>query len=51
MCVVLGAGVKKHQGSGVVREQIDLAPTIAAMLGFSMKTATGKVMEEILLSP
>ncbi len=46
-CVISGAGVKK----GVVLEKVsnlDVAPTMAALLGLEMPSAEGRVLEEIL---
>ena len=45
--VVAGAGIKK----GVVLDEIsnmDVAPTIAAVLGVKMKDTDGRVLREIL---
>jgi hypothetical protein len=47
MCVALGPDIKTDVTSATTREQIDLAPTIASMMGFSMPTSAGEVMSEI----
>jgi hypothetical protein len=46
--VAVGPDIKAGFTSTTTREQIDIAPTIASMMGFTMPTATGKVMTEIL---
>jgi hypothetical protein len=48
MCVALGPDIKTNATSSTTREQIDLAPTIASMMGFTMPTSTGTVMTEII---
>jgi hypothetical protein len=47
MCVILGPDIKSGFIDTITREQIDLAPTIANMMGFAIPTATGIVMNEI----
>jgi len=47
MCLVLGPHVKLNYASDTVREQIDVAPTIAKLMGFTMATATGVYMHEL----
>jgi hypothetical protein len=47
MCLVLGPHVKQNYSSDTVREQIDVAPTIARLMGFPMVTATGVYMHEL----
>ena len=47
MCVALGPDIKANVTTVAAHEQIDLAPTIAHMMGFTISTATGVVMTEI----
>jgi len=47
MCLVLGTHVKRNYSSDTVREQIDVAPTIAKLMGFTMATAAGVYMHEL----
>ena len=47
MCLVLGPHVKRNYSSDTVREQIDVAPTIARLMGFTMPTAAGLYMHEL----
>jgi hypothetical protein len=47
MCLVLGPHVKQNYSSDTVREHIDVAPTIARLMGFTMATATGVYMHEL----
>jgi hypothetical protein len=47
MCLVLGPHVKKNYSSDTVREHIDVAPTIARLMGFTMPTAVGLYMHEL----
>jgi hypothetical protein len=47
MCLLLGPHVKRDFLSDTVREQTDVAPTIARLMGFTMPTATGVYMHEL----
>jgi predicted secreted protein len=47
MCLLLGPHVKRNHSSDTVREQIDVAPTIAKLMGFTMATAAGVYMHEL----
>ncbi len=51
MCVILGPQVKVNHKSAHRREQIDIAPTIGYLAGFSLPGSEGKVMYEILQYP
>ncbi len=48
MLLALGAGVGARGVSDVVRRQIDIVPTIGALLGFPTPYAQGTVMSELL---
>jgi predicted AlkP superfamily pyrophosphatase or phosphodiesterase len=48
--VAAGAGIKSGTRVPTV-ENIDVAPTIARLLGISLENASGRVLEEILLDP
>jgi predicted AlkP superfamily pyrophosphatase or phosphodiesterase len=48
--VAAGAGIKTGTKIQAI-DNIDVAPTIARLLGISLRNATGRVLEEILLAP
>lgn len=48
MLVALGAGVRANTWSNVRRRQIDIVPTLGALLGFPTPFAQGEVMSELL---
>jgi predicted AlkP superfamily pyrophosphatase or phosphodiesterase len=48
--VASGAGIKASKTLATV-ENIDVAPTIARLLGVSLENAAGRVIEEILMDP
>jgi hypothetical protein len=48
MCVVLGPDIRIGFTDTTTREQIDVAPTIASLMGFTVPTSTGNVMSEII---
>jgi predicted AlkP superfamily pyrophosphatase or phosphodiesterase len=48
--VAAGAGIKAGTKISTI-DNIDVAPTIARLLGISLRNAAGRVLEEILLSP
>ena len=48
--VASGAGIKAGKTLATV-ENIDVAPTIARLLGVSLENAAGRVIEEILMDP
>jgi predicted AlkP superfamily pyrophosphatase or phosphodiesterase len=48
--VASGAGIKASKKLATV-ENIDVAPTIARLLGVSLENAAGRVIEEILMDP
>lgn len=47
MCLVLGPYLKQNFSSATARQQIDVAPTIAKLMGFAMPTSTGQYMSEL----
>lgn len=48
LCLAIGSNIRVGMTDTITREQRDYAPTIAKLLGFTMSTATGVVMTEIL---
>jgi hypothetical protein len=48
--VAWGRGIKRGLKLGIV-DNIDVAPTIAALLGQRMPDATGKALRELLVAP
>lgn len=46
--LALGPNIKKNYIATTAYQQIDIAPTIAYLLGFKMPVGTGKVMKEML---
>jgi hypothetical protein len=46
--MALGPDFKKNYISTTAYEQIDIAPTIAYLLGFKMPFNSGKIMKEML---
>jgi hypothetical protein len=51
MCVALGPDIKPNYRSSIPHEQIDIVPTIAQLMKFSVPTSQGKVIKEIINSP
>jgi predicted AlkP superfamily pyrophosphatase or phosphodiesterase len=45
--VAWGAGIRPHAQPGAINN-VDVAPTIAALLGLTMKAVDGRVLDEIL---
>ena len=48
--VASGAGIKASNTLATV-ENVDVAPTIARLLGVTLENASGRVIEEILMDP
>jgi Metalloenzyme superfamily len=49
--MAIGPDVKAGEEITLVRDQIDIAPTVANLLGFDMPFAQGSIMSEMLVSP
>lgn len=47
LCFLIGPGIRAGLVDTMGREQIDIAPTLASRMGFSMPSATGMIMQEI----
>jgi hypothetical protein len=48
LCLAIGSNIRVGMTDTITRQQRDYAPTIAKLLGFTMSTATGVIMTEIL---
>jgi len=49
--LAIGPDVKVDTAIDIARDQIDITPTVAHLLGFSVPLAQGTVMSEMLLAP